>query len=27
MELYKEGDIWLGKRDFVLGKNIANYDD
>jgi len=25
--LRKEGDLWVGKRDFVLGKNIPNYQD
>ncbi len=24
--LKKEGDIWVGTRDFVLGKNIPNYE-
>ena len=26
LSLKKEGDIWVGKRDFILGKNIPNYD-
>jgi len=27
LDLYKEGNVWVGKRDFILGKNIANYED
>ncbi len=27
LELSKEGDLWVGKRDFILGKNIINYND
>jgi len=26
LKLKKEGDIWVGTRDFVLGKNIPNYN-
>ena len=25
LELIKEGDLWVGKRDFILGKNIVDY--
>ena len=26
LTLKKEGDIWVGSRDFILGKNIPNYE-
>jgi len=26
LTLIKEGDIWVGSRDFILGKNIPDYD-
>jgi protocatechuate 3,4-dioxygenase, beta subunit len=26
LSLRKEGEIWIGKRDIVLGKNIPNYE-
>jgi len=26
LSLKKEGDLWIGSRDFILGKNIPNYD-
>lgn len=27
LELRKEGDLWIGKRDIILGKNIPGYFD
>ena len=27
LELKKEGNLYVGKRDFILGKNIAGYDN
>ena len=26
LKLTKEGDIWVGERDFVLGKNVSGYE-
>jgi len=26
LDLAKEGDLWIGKRDFILGKNIPGYE-
>ncbi len=26
MSLHKEGNLWVGKRDFILGENIPDYE-
>jgi protocatechuate 3,4-dioxygenase, beta subunit len=26
LNLYKEGDLWVGTRDFILGKNVPGYN-
>lgn len=26
LKLRKEGNIWVGERDFILGKNVSDYD-
>ena len=27
LELYSKGNLWVGRRDIILGKNISDYDN